>query len=521
MNDTTLKNGEGVYPHYDALWHLDAIGVRVGNDSGAWDEVLDQKIKPSWTPVTVAIIDTSVAWEHPNLTEVIDTQRMIDFFSARLGAFPARDKATADADTDSELADNELPGKSVAAELAGLAGDGTTALLRDLLLRLQSPNNIQSRVLPATSPAFSAHGTAMAGLIGARPATFESARPQFLGDIAPLTPGGKPVPIEDLITELPSVLPYAGVNPFCSIVPISTNLELDPEQMILALLYAVLIGTDVIALPRDIADPRRFRLLPGTGLPDDEQVSLMEATHPVGLDEESEALWDELNTLLVAVSKCIPIVAAAGNGSDERVIYPASVSDASNGIVAVGAQAATGQPAGYSPSAQFVDVFAPSGDGERLDDDLRRIDTLSTAYRERDHSADYLAELNTNLTEPVDASTFALQDLISTDVPGRYGYNGSDVVEDETMPDTASDAIDDFGSYFCNFSGTSGAVGVAAGFLSLAFAAGRLPRGAADAGVQARALMRKASGTEGGDVVPGIAPKSPDGVNGLHWSRIV
>ncbi len=512
MNDTTLKNGQGVYPYYDALWHLDATGVRVGNDSAAWDMANEDRVRPDWTPVKVALIDTSVAWEHPNLKDVIDRSHMIDFFAARLGAFPER-KGQSDFTAD------ELPGKAQTEKLAKQAGTVAEGLLAELIQRLQSPSPAQSRVRSATSAAFSAHGTAMAGLIGARPVFFENGSPVFLGEISPLTPGGIPVPVQRFMDDLPSVLPYAGVNPYCSIVPISTNLELDPEQMILALLYTSLIGADVIALPRDIADPTRFRLSSGTGLPDSDEVDLLKATHPVSYDLQDQALWNELNTIIMVLSERIPIVAASGNGSDNRVIYPASISDKTNGIISVGAQAATGQPSGYSPDKEFVDVFAPSGDGERLDTNLRRLDTLSTDYRPEEHSSDYVSEVKTNLTEPLERSTYAIQDLITTDVPGRFGYNGSDFVVDDMSENELEEektiAITDFGSYFCSFSGTSGAVGVAAGFLSLAFAAGHLPRGENNSGVLARALMRKAAGIDGGRSVSGAGS-----ADGLHWSRI-
>ena len=66
------------------------------------------------------------------------------------------------------------------------------------------------------------------------------------------------------------------------------------------------------------------------------------------------------------------------------------------------------------------------------------------------------------------SSTFATQEIVSTDVPGAAGYNGS------IFP--ASEGAIDFRSFYCHFSGTSAATAITAGMLSLAMTTGLIPR---------------------------------------------
>ncbi len=47
--------------------------------------------------------------------------------------------------------------------------------------------------------------------------------------------------------------PISGVDPLCTIVPISTSLNPTPGQLILALLYAYEKDVDVIHMPRGVS----------------------------------------------------------------------------------------------------------------------------------------------------------------------------------------------------------------------------------------------------------------------------
>ena len=308
----------------------------------------------------------------------------------------------------------------------------------------------------------------MAGLIGARPRGPSEVR---LVSAFHIADDQQPVP------EHPEAVgfPYAGVDPFCEIVPISTSFDPDPEQLVLALLYAWLIDADVIVLARDFADPRRTIDRPDLS---DEEIL---RSYPVEFSEQELALWDALRELTLTLSRKVPVVCAAGNGSDEPLMYPASLAteEEENGIIAVGARAATGQRAGYSsigdePGA--VTLYAPSGDGERLDGRLQRLDSADAGFRPSDHSALYVSKLGVQYSadgsgRPDGPSIFATQEIVSTDVPGPAGYNSSAYGRP-----TGMGGILDYRSYYCHFSGTSAACAIAAGALSLAISAGIMPR---------------------------------------------
>ena len=333
----------------------------------------------------------------------------------------------------------------------------------------------------------------MAGLVGARPrgpgkVTVEATASIPLG-LAPSTRG----PAELKLPVRPSeaiAFPYSGVDPYCEIVPISTSFDPDPEQLIMAMLYADAIDADIIVVARDFPDPLNTAITgrPGAvlgAIPEDESY-VLQGAYPIDDPSAEElGLWAALRSLTVAISATRPIVCAVGNGGDRATILPAALAHPNNGVIAVGARAATRQPASYTTVGVLADgssavtLYAPSGDGERLDRALQRIDTLSTDFRRSDHSSAYLPGVGVNFAgsgeqaNPVTASTFATQEIVSTDVPGGAGYNSSAFgpVAD------ANDRILDYRSYFCHFSGTSAATAIAAGMLSLAISAGKIERG--------------------------------------------
>lgn len=486
MNDLDIPKGDGIYPHYSALWHLHEIGVfdvKTGT-SDIWDDLSKRQIRSEQT-TKVALIDNSVAWNHPNLQHAINKKLMIDFFSAPLGAFPARYEKSQDSQTEGQFTEHKL--RAVTATEAAFdnvelsradhlrtivkqtENEHVEKLLNSFLERLQTPTDTHRLTSSATHTPFSAHGTAMAGLIGARPNTVEGTPVQ--------TTDNMNEQVANHIQQTVSVLPYSGVDPFCQIVPISTSFDPEPQQLILALLYADLIDAEVIVIARDFPDPRKQK-------------------PPQPVSAEKQSLWEALELIIKTVSQQRVILCAAGNGADNNVIYPASLADEDdgeeNGIVAVGARTANGSVAGYSPTELPGGLFAPSGDGERLDREIQRIDIRSPGFDPAEHSQQYI----NSLVNEKSADRYSSQDLISTDVQGQFGYNGS-YYQGENTAD-----VTDFGSYFCRFSGTSGAVAVAGGLVSLAYSSGRLKRPAHD-----DADLTKSADQMGEHGYPGVAAK--------------
>ncbi|MGI9406173.1 MAG: S8 family serine peptidase [Hyphomicrobiaceae bacterium] len=436
----------------------------------------------------VGLIDLSVAWKHPNLVGCVDTSMMIDFFSARYGAFPRPKKDFDWAAQFQGLGDMELGPRS--------------QQLYDNLRRRLCNSQDSRHAAPTTRPAFSAHGTAMTGLIGARPVSWTYAKPKFLEPMDQFITGA--------LSATTDILPYAGVDPFCKIVPISTSFDPDPEQYILALLYAHIADVDLIVLARDFSDPNPANspATPSDRHPDGE-VDVLKKNYPVSQSPGERELWVELRNLICEISKKRPILCAAGNGGDDMIIYPASLAADDNGIIAIGAVAASGQTASYSSASDPGQnaVYAPGGDGERVDKEIQRRDVNSPDFDSALHDSSYKNELHTSLDvggpDRPNSCTFAIEEVITTDVPGRFGYNGSLA----RIAFSETNEVIDFGSLFARFSGTSAAVAIAGGFLSLAYSAGKLPSGD---GLAAKQFLHAAGGTHKGEVFPSC----------LRWDRI-
>ena len=411
------------YPDYDALWHLVTMGVLTPDHTpNGWQPpaATDRKAR-------VAMIDTSVAVTHPNLAPAINSSLALDFFSTRLGAFPYLD--------DDKIGALDLNTKTKVTTGLPRSSD----LLAELIDRLShgSPAR-EGSIRPMTSPEFSNHGTAIAGLIGSRP-----------GILSEMLETGEPDPN---FKDIP--LPYCGVDPTCEIVPISTNFNPDPEHLILALLYAELIDADVILIPRVFSDPSRTvpelnQIIDG--------VPLRDLVAPTPHDPSDMEAWEELATLLINISMQRPIVCAAGNSQEDHGIYPANLASEHNGIIAVGAVNAKGFNSGYS-ATRNVTISAPSDDAQIYDRKEVRLDPNARSTSE--------------MPEGVPSNDkFSSFDIISTDVPGIFGYSAGPFTRDD--PDLG---IHEFGSYFCSFGGTSASSALVAGFLSLAHSTGELAK---------------------------------------------
>ena len=450
--DSDAERGRGIYPAFHALWPLAEMGVvsdLTTFKSDAWDAAAS-RIQDGADRTRVALIDTSVAADHPNLRDAIDRSRARDFFAARLGlpAYPDSAPAT--------LPDDLTCPKSFPKGIATY----WEALVQNV--RQPSKRDHGSTVEPATAPSFSAHGTAMAGLIGARPVAGNGIDVAATQVFDPTT--GK-------MTELPGksdvAFAFAGVDPFCRIVPISTHFDPEPEQLIMAMLYATMIEADVIVLARDFPSPQ--------SLAPDVRETAEDLGRALGVDLTDDELtaWKLLRDLTVAVSHQVPVICAAGNGAQDTLLSPADLAAQDNGIVAVGARAAGGRAASYSPMTDAITVYAPSGDGERLDTEMQRLDVQSSGFNPHEHGHDYrdgMGNFGDPDSDPASTRLHAPQDLVSTDVPGRAGYNSSP----NAQIFGRDGAILDYRSAYCRFSGTSGAVALTAGLVSLAMSAGRI-----------------------------------------------
>lgn len=401
--------GSEIYPKYNALWHLQTMGIL--DDA---NKPKDWAVTPVTKPTRVAVIDTSAAIEHPNLVGAINTKLSLDLFSARLGSFPYLPDDTdcienLDLNWATNIADGLPRSVRILAELVDRLSNGSPAHF----------DGIQ----PCTDSAFSNHGTSIAGLVGARACIAEQQLSNGL--------------------TAPLALPYSGVDPMCEIVQISTNFAPNPESLIIAFLYADLIDADVVLLPRNIADPTR--MVPELG---DE--TLGDAVQQIQADADRAELWSELAELIDTVSQHRPVVCAAGNANEDSAIYPANLASEHNGIISVGAVNAKGVRSSYS-SVNDITVLAPSGDAEVFDRTQVRLDEQHV-----DYDATGVPVSNSN-------HLYSSFDLISTDVPGKAGYSGSPY---DKIPDDGK--LREFGSYFCRFGGTSGSSALVAGFLSLA-----------------------------------------------------
>ncbi|MGR3436282.1 MAG: S8/S53 family peptidase [Shimia sp.] len=439
--DTTNPEGLGSYPTYDARWHFAALGLPLERCFVEWDRAMGRG-----RPTRVALIDGPVAGDHPNLQD---------------GALAEGDRR-----------DFALEAAGLRAALEGVAPDGAEAALRDWIGRMPAqPGSAPNHAIAGS------HGTAMAGLIAARPAMGAEWAPGL--EHAPGVPGRPDRQVADALRPMP--LPYSGIDPTATLLPISVGAQPAPVALMAALLWAERCGADMIVLALDVQRPG------------DPHFPADAITLPPGED----ALWDPLEALLVRLSRTRPVLCAAGNmpGGADEVAWPARIAARDNGIFAVGATDAHGRPAAYGPDAPVVSLTAPSGDGERVDRAALRLDVLRDDFGQGAE-----APWADPTGRPAGFETTAPEALVTTDVPGRFGKGGS-AFGAPRLPGTVAparvawpaprDRIDTLtretaealleldvyfavAPHFCLFSGTSGATAVAAGVVSLAISTGRL-----------------------------------------------
>jgi subtilisin family serine protease len=407
MNDTinTATSAVAATP-FHGLWHLQQIN---------WLEGLKKAYAGECAPSRVFLIDVGVHLGHPYLARALDRTLAIDFSAFPFGlAYSTAAQKTA--------FDTGLPARlgltrDVAQTVSGLIAAANQASLKT---PLQS----------AYHTAFPSHGTACAGLIGA----------------CPPNPAGGPVTI-----------PYFGVDPFCTIVPVSTSLNPTPGQLILALLYAVQHEADVIHMPRGVFGGWDD----DTGQYDNPGLSLSK-----NLDDR--ALWEAFEAVMYAVSRGTPIICAAGNSGEAGLAYPASLSlsEGDNGIISVGAINNAGYRSSFSNYGEGLSLTAPSDDASVFNRYQIRMNKAGRRYQ----SHDYAGYVTAGLAE----ADYGRNALLTTDIPGRAGYTGYNPMGDDEDDDSFSQAHDPLQGMFTLFGGTSGASSIVAGVASLMVRRARL-----------------------------------------------
>lgn len=508
-------------PRYFWLWHLAALKV-IEADFGPIpadvppnaESSLRAQHAPAITatlwdniptagklPATAALIDTGISRMHPNLANRVDTVRSVDLTSHRYGA------QTLPVLPDTTPATREEK-RRFFADLS-LDGLGTLQLapheveyLESMVAEYRGASGVVRRMIDPEET-FASHGTSCAGLIAGEPATLAA------------------VEGRDDTALNPNLLPYFGVDPFSNLLSIRTSFEADPHQFIAAFLYAWACRVDVIIMPRGLPDPVRSRLAAKTDLMADletwrgRQAADLYARLALGAAPEVDTTaaqrghlpdrpWVILKQLILAISRHIPVVCAAGNDGESQLIYPACLAADDNGIIAVGAVTAEGFRSGYSNYGDGLTVVAPSDDYEIYHRHQTRLDQTDPLRAMHDYSV-----------SSARAYAFSPLDLVTTDLPGVFGYDAGHAPWSYVLPGQGGAGMQNSGlggGYYTAFGGTSGASSLIGGLVLLAQRSRRAQDKAALTGLQAKALLCAASSLSA-IVAPGTRPLTPDTMN--------
>lgn len=410
--------GAGFRPSFHALWHLSAL--RVVDDlstfsSQVWKTAA--KAAEDDPPIRIAIVDTAVDYRHACLRSAVDKGLMRDFSQSALGAFAVLDP--------SELSKDERASRgsllSASEEVAPWIREAIETEVDWIEKNKNNSMLLQKRKLGV----FGAHGTAVAGLIGARPTTVQLRSPAFAYGIS-----GESIAVLESYSEC-RPLPYSGINPFCSLVPICVAVTPSPEMLLGAIQYALLLQPDIVVIA-DSWDRAKSN------------------------DCSAEAdTWSEVEKAFLLLCQKSIVLCAAGNEDLETPVYPASLSSSTSGPWAVGACNHLGDDLSYTPSQ-----------ADAVKDGFWMLKTLSTELPrfDRDKTCiDPFEAIDKDLGSPIADANYPLWDIVSTDLPGRAGYNPSPFVHDPT----GSGEHFEIGSLFCRFAGTSASTAIAAGLISL------------------------------------------------------
>ena len=519
--------------------------------STQWEKILEH-YQNEVEPTRVALIDVGVDSNHPNLKSRIDWENSIDLTMSRYGTKlkPPRQKNSQEKTVYFPTTEDESKKGNFfdTLEITDLAGDlkleprdkdYLDIIVKDLK---GSSGDITERF--ESSHAFDTHGTAAAGLIVGDPALWDWGAQEehseemeyVIAELAASFEAEKPR--SDTAKQ---VLPYFGVDPFSRLVSIKTSFEADPHQFISAFLYAYSQDVDVIVLPRGIPDPVRGRLAPKKELiskqnpwSDRLQSTLVGRLaqnktlhdlfkesvnngHEIDIAKLNAALrndydpkasqqqsadtadWCILRALIIAISKKIPIVCAAGNSGESQLIYPANLAGEDNGIVSVGAITAEGFRSSYSNYGENLTLVAPSDDAEVFNRHQLRIDENSPFAGDHERST------------PGQKYVLSQLELVSTDLPGVYGYDEG-LTEELMVGSEGQERVAVSGSYTA-FGGTSGAAALIGGVAALVQRSYRAfggKKGKLD-GVKLKEILKSSCGF--GPVPPGRRKLQQDNMN--------
>ncbi|MDE9451655.1 S8 family serine peptidase [Aliiroseovarius sp. Z3] len=431
---------------YYYLWHLVSLGVltpdksQTGFSDTLWDMLAG---KAEATPSTVVLIDVGCSFAHPNLKDRVDAARSLDFTGTPFGARLA---------TGSDGDQKNFAGLSVDdLHLDGLEADELAMF--DEVVQYLAESTGELRANGDTEAKFASHGTAVSGLIVGGPENC-------------CKTGDEPST---------GVIPYFGVDPFSTLISLRTGFDNDPLQFIAALLYAWHQKPDVIVMPRGLPDPDASIVTPK----DDFKAELQSwANHEAAdllhrievltdkasphdpsapqVSETGRHLWRVVRALFIAISKHVPIVCAAGNEGESQLLFPANLANRENGIIAVGAVSGQGYRSGYSNYGDGLTLVAPSDDMEvfnrhQLRETPKRMDKVG-----------YLKPTSAM------AVPYSRKGLLSTDIPGSFGYDGARDDGHDLPPEVAQSG------FYTQFGGTSGASALVGGVVALVRRAERL-----------------------------------------------
>jgi subtilisin family serine protease len=294
---------------------------------------------------------------------------------------------------------------------------------------------------PATSNSqFSAHGTSCAGIVVAS------------SEYDPKRTANRPY--------------YRGVDPLSQVMSITTSFSPRPDLLLMAFLLAASKRADVILIPR--------------GLP--REITYTQAKFKEENRSEDAPKWQALKETIIAVSKTIPVVCAAGNESENEPIAPARFADSENGIIGVAAMNYHGNRSSYSNFGAGITVAAPSDDAEIFNKYQARLDKTDRFYV--DYPYDYFIR---NSDPRIEIVPFGEASILAIDIPGAYGFS-------DAPTDAKANLSTEPESYFTDFGGTSAASSIVAGVAALMQRAAKLKKSSARLnGIELKQLLQESA----------------------------
>lgn len=438
-NTAEARSGRESLFYLFYLWHLEKIGLV---DPSKPDSI--PRIWRDGLPETrVAIIDSGCTTRHPNLPPHA-IYAALDVAAAPEGVvYRHEDQEAAQRGWNDPDQQNDI--KCI------LETIGSRDVRNRIQARLENLRIPQLVEPPDPADYFSGHGTACAGLIGGRKLKRE--------------------PLEAAPTAPDAVLPYFGVNPYATIIPIATPYSHEIAPLITALLHAVLCGADVILMPRTVNDLSRrgnfFRADLRAAQLDDDPHDLSRRGSFFRTDLRATRFGDDprltsdkecFEHLFAAIAANRPVVLASGNEGADIPGYPASLACAegapfgADSLIVVGAANHLNWRSSYSNGSYEtgVTVYGPSDDEEMTNARTVRRDTIGELdplfIKSLERRGDYRGY------EVFPFSVLAL------DAPGRLA--GDEEIVDGVTPLPTR-------LLYSGFGGTSAASALVAGMISL------------------------------------------------------